>query len=344
MTANWIAQILGGQPPAEGQRAVLGGRTLMARGGVLRDTAVFDPDQEQTKDTFGFKWAKRDTYASDAMRTASREWLTSRYGDLVARLGGTGSQPITVLDAGCGAGYSGGIAFEAQLRRLHYVGADISSAIDIARETISPNAGASLFVQGDLLALPFRPESFDIVFSEGVLHHTPSTEQGFASLAPLVRPGGLLAAYVYAKKSPAREFIDDHVRAQVSGMSPEAAWMKLEPLTRLGIALGKLDAEIEIDEDIEVLGIPKGRINVQRLFYWHFCKAYYRPELALDEMNHINFDWYMPRYCHRQTPGEVSGWCRALGLEIEQLKAEDAGITVICRRPGSANMMTYVQS
>lgn len=54
--------------------------------------------------------------------------------------------------------------------------------------------------------------------------------------------------------------------------------------------------------------------------------------MTLDEMNHINFDWYAPRNAHRQTPEEVRGWCGDLGLAIEHERVEDAGITIIARR------------
>src|SRR5262249_27805795 len=100
------------------------------------------------------------------------------------------------------------------------------------------------------------------------------------------------------KRAPIREFTNDLTRAQVADLSPEQAWEALEPLTRLGIALGELKTEIEVSEDVPQLGITKGRFNIQRLFYWAICKAYYRPEFSFDEMNHINFDWFTPKCCH----------------------------------------------
>ena len=69
-----------------------------------------------------------------------------------------------------------------------WVGADISDAIDVARERLG-GFGGTHFVQADVLDLPFRPESFDVVFSEGVLHHTPSTERALKALVPLLRAG-----------------------------------------------------------------------------------------------------------------------------------------------------------
>ena len=115
-------------------------------------------------------------------------------------------------------------------------------------------------------------------------------------------------------------------------LTDEQAWKALEPLTKLGIELGKLNAEIEIPEDIPYLGIKAGKMDVQRFFYWNICKAYYRPEFTLDEMNHINFDWYVPTNAHRQSPEEVRAWCTAAGLTIEREVVEDAGITVIARK------------
>jgi hypothetical protein len=53
--------------------------------------------------------------------------------------------------------------------------------------------------------------------------------------------------------------------------------------------------------------------------------------MSLDEMNHINFDWFAPKNARRHTVEEVRGWCKELGLEIEHEFAEEAGISVIAR-------------
>jgi arsenite methyltransferase len=104
------------------------------------------------------------------------------------------------------------------------------------------------------------------------------------------------------------------------------------PLTKLGKALGDLHLEIEIPEEIKLLGIPAGRVDLQRLFYWHVFKAFYGTEMSLNEMNHINFDWFMPKNAHRQTPEEVRNWCSALNLTIEHEYIENSGITIIAKK------------
>lgn len=333
MTASWKIDLLGGTDGSADEILVRNGRSFRMIDGLLRDLAVTDEGQAQTRSTFSFKWSKRDTYQSPAMRTAIGAWLAERYGDLLSVLGPQqGSVPL-VLDAGCGAGNAASLLFASRWQDMRYVGADISDAVDIARETIEPVAPECMFVQADLMALPFEDGAFDIVFSEGVLHHTPSTRNAIHATARLVRPGGLYAIYVYAKKSPIREFTDDHIRARVSDLTGQEAWDRLMPLTKLGQALGELNVEIDVPEDIEILGIPCGKINVQRLFYWHVCKAFYRPDLTLDEMNHINFDWFTPKYSHRQTPDEVRTWCEEAGLIVETLRKEEAGMTIVARRP-----------
>ena len=104
------------------------------------------------------------------------------------------------------------------------------------------------------------------------------------------------------------------------------------PLTKLGQALGQLNLTVDVTESVDLLGIPKGPIDVQRLFYWHVCKMFYRPELSLDEMNHINFDWFVPAFAHRQSPEEIIGWCEEFGLAVEAMNVEDAGVTTIAIR------------
>jgi arsenite methyltransferase len=330
---DWISDILGGAPPAEGESVTRHGRTLVGRDGLTRDLELSDAGQKQTGETFAFKWAQRDTYASSTINEAHAAWLNSRYGgrSVLDYLGAQAGAPL-VLDAGAGAGFTAKLLFRNEFDRIRYVGADVSNAIDIARETIGTTASESFFLQGDLMRLPFAEGSFDIVVSEGVMHHTPSTREALLALAKLVRRDGIFAFYVYAKKAPIREFTDDFIRAQLSGLVPAQAWKALEPLTRLGIALGELKTQVEVPEDVPLLGIKKGPIDVQRLFYWAICKAYYRPEFSFDEMNHINFDWFTPTYSHRQTPEQVTEWCQEAGLLIEHMNVEDAGITAIARR------------
>lgn len=331
---QWLWPLLGTDGPWDGEMA-LRGQTFVIHNGIPRSRAILSSSQAQTGETFGFKWNKRETFESPAMLEKMRAWLIERYGDVAASdwLFDGGDRPL-LLDAGCGAGMSALELFGPVLHRLRYVGADVSDAVDVAAQRFAERGNEAAFVQADLMQLPFADSSVDLIFSEGVLHHTDSTRKALGSVSHLLKPGGRILFYVYRKKGPVREFTDDYIRDKLRPLGTDEAWKALQPLTRLGISLGQLGAVIEIKEPIDLLGIPAGRIDVQRLFYWHVAKTFYSPELSFEEMNHINYDWYAPANAARQTPEEVRSWCVELGLELEREVVQDAGITIIARRVG----------
>lgn len=329
----WLPALVGVDALAEGERTTLRGEGFELLAGILRQRAVVSDEQRQTADTFGFKWHKRDTFESEASVARMKAWLVERYGDVerAGWWGDHGERPV-VLDAGCGGALSALALFEGVLPRVRYVGVDISDAVDVAAARFADRGLEAGFVQADLNRIPLPDGSVDVLFAEGVLHHTDSTRDALLATARLLAPGGRYLFYVYRRKGPVREFTDDHIRDRLQAMTPEEAWDAVMPLTKLGQLLGDLEVEVDVPEDIDLLGIPAGPIDLQRLFYWHVFKAFHHPDLTLDELNHINFDWYAPRNAHRQSPEEVRAWCAEAGLEVEREVVEDAGITIVARR------------
>jgi arsenite methyltransferase len=307
-----------------------GGRTYPIVDDIPRFTGAGDAGQDQTRESFGFKWTKRDSFGSDAMSRELHAWLLDRYGfESGEAMRAFFASKGRTLDAGCGAG----VATSAWMDdgwtdgSSQWVGLDISEAIDVARERLGSFPGTH-FVQGDVSQPPFRPATFDVVFSEGVLHHTPSTERAFKALVPLLRKGGELMIYVYRRKAPIREFTDDYVRERLADLPPDETWAALRPLTRLGQALAELDVEVEVPEDVPLLEIEAGRYDVQRLIYWHVAKLFWNPQMTFEENNHLNFDWYAPRYAWRHTEDEVRRWFEESGLELTRFHVHEAGYTV----------------
>ncbi len=291
--------------------------------------------QEQTREAFGFKWARRESYDTPAMHAAARSWLFERYcaGD-ESRLDAwlAGGRKV-IVDAGCGAGMSGLLFFGERLRDHAYLGVDISDAVDVARQRFAEASVPGDFLRTGLREAPIAPASVDLIFSEGVLHHTDDTAASFAHLASRLKSGGRFLCYVYAKKALVREFTDDAIRDALRPLSDEQAWAALEPLTQLGKTLGELGVTIDVPADIPYLGIKKGSLDLQRFFYWNVCKMFYRSDFSMEEMNHVNFDWFRPLNCHRHTPDEVREWCASAGLIIEHLDVQEAGISVVAYRP-----------
>jgi SAM-dependent methyltransferase len=331
---SWLEELLGMEIPADGAHFTANGVRLVREGDILRAENILSPSQIQTRDTFGYKWKRRDTFEGAVSENMHR-WLIEKYGRVweAAWLKDYGDYPI-LLDAGCGGGMSGLELWGPVLPRLRYVGVDISAAVDVAHDRFSERGMEGVFIQSDLQEIPFPEESVDIVFSEGVLHHTDDTRAALGNVCRYLRLGGRILFYVYKEKGPIREFSDDYLRGRLQSMTPDEAWEALLPLTKLGKVLGELNLEIEVPEDINLLDIPAGKTDIQRLFYWHIFKAFYRPDMTLDELNHVNFDWYTPRNAYRQTPEQVRTWCSEMALEIEHEHIEAAGISIIARKEG----------
>ena len=70
------------------------------------------------------------------------------------------------------------------------VGIDLSAAAEVAAKNLADREFVAF--QADVFALPFAPESFDIIYSVGVLHHTPDCEAAVKSLDKYLKPGGIL--------------------------------------------------------------------------------------------------------------------------------------------------------
>lgn len=306
------------------------GATYPIVAGIPRFVLGQDDAQAQTREAFGFKWKKRDTYDSDEARASAAEWYVQKYG--FESLGAWSRHYDSferILDAGCGSGFSSSLWLRRPewTGRAAWVGVDISEAIDVAKERLSDVANTH-YVQADVLSLPFADRTFDGVFSEGVLHHTPSTRAALLSVARVLANGGEATFYVYKKKSPVREFTDDYVREQISSLTDEQAWEAMRPLTELGRVLAEAKATVELSQDVPVLGIKAGTHDVQRLIYWHFAKLFWNPRLSFEENVHVNFDWYRPRYAHRQTEEQVREWCEEARLDIRRFHDSDPGFAV----------------
>jgi len=54
----------------------------------------------------------------------------------------------------------------------------------------------------DAEALPFDDDSFDLVYSWGVLHHSPDTPRAFREVHRVLRPGGTARIMIYHKYAP----------------------------------------------------------------------------------------------------------------------------------------------
>ncbi len=332
---DWLNRLMGATLPCvDGAAIEVAGQRLVMREGILRAEQLLSVTQAQTKDAFAFIWSGQDRFQQDEDLALMGDWYRQMYGDVANEpwWADYGERPV-LLEAGCGAGISALGLFGRKLNDVRYLGVDISTAVEAAaRRFAGQGIEDAVFLQTSLLEVPVPDASVDVIYSQGVLHHTDSTRSAILALARKLKQGGRFMFYVYKKKGPIREFTDDYVRAKLQTMTQEESWRAMLPLTRFGKYLGDLKIEIDVPEAINVLDIPAGRIDLQRFFYWHIFKAFHHEKWNEDELNHINLDWYAPVNSHRQTPEEVRDWCTAAGLSVEREHVQESGITVIARK------------
>jgi ubiquinone/menaquinone biosynthesis C-methylase UbiE len=74
-------------------------------------------------------------------------------------------------------------------------------AIEHTRARLDAYGLASKLECADAECLPFPDESFDLVYSWGVLHHSPDTPRAVAEVYRVLRPGGIARVMIYHRWS-----------------------------------------------------------------------------------------------------------------------------------------------
>jgi SAM-dependent methyltransferase len=73
--------------------------------------------------------------------------------------------------------------------------------VRITRDRLAAEGLAAPLCVADAEQLPFASDSFDVVYSYGVLHHTPDTVAALREIRRVLHPGGRLKAMVYHRRS-----------------------------------------------------------------------------------------------------------------------------------------------
>ena len=104
-----------------------------------------------------------------------------------------------VLEVGCGLG-TDAVSFARAGAR--YTGVDLTEAsIELVRRRFDYENLDGALRTADAEALPFPEASFDLVYSHGVLHHTPDTARAINEVHRVLRPGGTAMVMLYHKSS-----------------------------------------------------------------------------------------------------------------------------------------------
>lgn len=178
----------------------------------------------------------------------------------------------SLLDAGCGGG-----RYTGAWRRL---GAAPARGIDIspinvaeARKRAELSELSELeFDHGDVLELPYAADSFDMVFSNGVLHHTRDWKKGIGENLRVMKPGGL--GWLYLIENPGGLFWHsiEILREVMRGVDHETARRALDSLglpgNRIFYMLDHVMVPINIrltPEEVETALRDAGATDIRRL-------------------------------------------------------------------------------
>lgn len=106
---------------------------------------------------------------------------------------------LRVLEIGCGCGSEAELFAHAG---AHYTAVDLTNAaVSITRRRFQLLGLEGRFVQGDAENLPFPSGSFNLVYSHGVLHHTPDTPRTIREIYRVLSPGGRAVIMLYYRDS-----------------------------------------------------------------------------------------------------------------------------------------------
>jgi len=229
-----------------------------------------------------------------------------------------------VLDVGVGSGASSRL-WGPRAKEFH--GVDIGNGVYRAENTLKNSVKNPILSHADLHHLPYPDESFDVIVSNGVLHHTPDTKNALKQVFPKLKKQGLIIFYIYKVKAPLREFSDDYIRNLISDLPPGEAFENMKSITKLAESLHNQKIKINIPEDIPILGFSKGEYDLQRFIYQNIFKLFWKESMGFYESNMENFDWYYPKYSWRHTEQEIREWCQEFNLTPKLIKENYSGFT-----------------
>ena len=149
------------------------------------DVNTHEETQAETARSFGYEWHNFPEMYEEWERQFL-DYMQPHAADFFPRK--------KILDAGCG---NGRFAYYAAKYGAEVWAIDLGPAVEVARR--NTEARNVHVIQADLHDPPFELESFDFIYSIGVLHHLPNPEAAFQNLLRFLKPGGVVQIYLYWK-------------------------------------------------------------------------------------------------------------------------------------------------
>jgi len=267
---------------------------MRARAGFGKPRGKPEPGEQSIQKTFTEEWAVVGdteftfTYTLEGLAKLQTEaWFNSSKAPAGVR---------TVLDVGCG-----GYAAEAEALRINFPQAEVT-AVDLNLHLLRNghrfiDKPALYVVITSLFHLPFETRSFEMVFSQGVLHHTYSTEKALRNVARYNAPGGFLFVWLYA--------MEDHkVEKGWKGVRSRLRYYLFMVMLRPVVSRAPKPVRVAIVYPIAAYGYLRHKLS-GRTANWKFKNAV-----------HGTYDYITPRYAHVHSFNEVIEWYEDMGYDF----------------------------
>lgn len=224
--------------------------------------------KKQTMSVFSYEWKEFSDYDGDNFAFwMPRSVNPSFFKDKVC------------LEAGCGAGRH---TMQAAKYGAEMFSIDLSEAVDVAYEKNKENPKVHIF-QADIYSLPFRKESFELIYCTGVIQHLDEPSMGVDALVPFLNKKAALIVNVYSDDRKILHFFLDNFR-RITTKLPN----RVVKAISLFLALFDYGALILPYKILTKIGIIKtiiepvmwGRIRVYAMHSFTVCYADWFDRLA----------------------------------------------------------------
>jgi uncharacterized protein YbaR (Trm112 family)/SAM-dependent methyltransferase len=215
--------------------------------------------------------------------------------------------PLKVLEVGAGSGFE-----TASLERVtkgSIFGFDLNLALVRKGHLLSSNP----FINNSIASafrLPLRPRTFQVVYSNGVLHHTYSTKDAFDAVEQFRAEDGVICIWVYA--------YEDYNTGRMSALLYVAEWTFRPRIARLPNFWQNM-----------VVKLLAHQLHRQYRRYGHLS----RDKWTFKDSEHSARDRWTPLYAHRHSFKEIIMWFQEKGLQYQLIDAkayqEKVGIPLI---------------